>query len=67
MLSSRAEILASLLGAPTVLVELTDVDDLEVKVGQTLNAPHRTEVPIAKGDQNAVDSQLRRIDPGDRC
>ena len=66
MLSRVAEILASLLSAPTGPCRAHDVDDLEVKVGKRLDPPHRTEVPIAKGGQNAVDTQLHGIDPRDR-
>ena len=48
-------------------LELTDADELELEVGKRLNPPHRAEVPIAKRGQYAVDTQLRGIDPRDRC
>ena len=47
--------------------ELTYADEFELEVGKPLNAPHSTEIPIAKRGQKTIDTQLGGIDPRDRC
>jgi hypothetical protein len=46
--------------------KLVGADELELEVVQRLDAPHCTQVPIAKRGQRSVDMQIREIDSRNR-